>query len=46
MTWMSLARGSRTLDECLRVLKKIEKKREKDVRDVSGLRFFSCLRRS
>ena len=30
---------------CLRVLERTEK-REKDVRDVSVLRFFSCLRRS
>ena len=40
MTWMSLARGSRTLDECLRVLKKIEKKEKKMLGMLVGLDFF------
>jgi hypothetical protein len=33
------------LSVCLSVLEEVEKKREKDVRGVSGLRFSSFLRR-
>jgi hypothetical protein len=45
MMSMLLAKESRMLGAFLRVLERVEK-REKDVRDVSWLRFFSCLRRS